>query len=418
MGEGGWSENMNAYGSGNTHDPNQYYGYSQNWNANASQQSRFGYPYRPYGMYGYPSWPTPPWAMAQNMAWGFPAPGQSGMGMGVRGASNVPGMNADWNTRMVGWMGEQRGESNLNLDGNQQNDGRMNENTCCEPELQESCNQNDGLGGKTKKSDRSVSFENKALAVTIEGGEVEEVEEGEESEEGGRKEETEEERANTAVRADGGETTTPSPSSCTSSDNAGENPTTTITQQANTHEILANSDPQQPKPNQVGPNRPIRPENTANNERAELANSQASLQADTSLASSVNNAKQVASRQSVDLEESCGNGNSADGKKGKDEQTTHSQSDFSQSSALPTDFVAREESGGKGKGRDSLAKSGSARLSMGGKGDTARSIASKLGMMRIEGKGVGGVGGDKQGKQKKEGVMKLRSQSQSQGIKK
>ena len=71
--------------------------------------------------------------------------------------------------------------------------------------------------------------------------------------------------------------------------------------------------------------------------------------------------------------------------------------------------MAGDENGGKGKGRDSVSKFTSARLSLSGKGEVARNSGGRPGMMRME---VKGAGGDKPGKgSKKDELMTTRSRS-------
>ena len=330
--------------------------------------------------------------------------------MGVRGVPRVPGMNDAYNQRMIGgawgYMEGARMAGQPNQVGSANEEGKNGtvENDCASGNVKD-------MGEETDKTERNVTFNDNVMSVTIPGGN-EEVS-GSMADKG-RKEEREERRQSatvTATVADGGGNTTPRLNTGTISETEGEIPATTNQQQEQAQSRLANSSLQNTSSLQ----------DTANNDKVSNTQNQATEAieateecidlASQELASSVslaNNATQVASGVQLGEETTS---NSVDRQMVGEEQRGLSQSDFSQPTPLPTDFSAREENGGKGKGRDSMAKSGTARLSLSGKGELAKVVGGKLVSLRVEGKSGGGEKHEKQGKGQKKEAMKLRSQS-------
>ena len=377
-------------GCGNPGGVNQY---SYDWAQGQGQDySRWGFPYRPPNMYGYPHQSFPPWGPGLNTPWGVHMPGPAGQwnargtGMGVSGLSGVRGMTgAPGLPRAMGMSGMGQRSSLATCE----HTGGVEMNGQGQGQDQEESNQ-------SVRKERNVKFSDNTVSITIPSGK--------ESEEEGKREEEKETGANTA---DGGGNTTPSPSNTgTTGGKVGENPTTTKNPHANTQASLANTSfaSQQgltdTEAGKGGPNRPTETSIDTRHDNTESVSLPPSQQTHDSLA---DNATQVASSSQSETN------NSGDRQIEEEEQSGLDQSGFSQPTPLPTEYSVREEGGGKGKGRDSLARSGTARLSLSGKGEGLKSFQSKLVVMRAEGKSVGG---DKLGKaHKQEGLRKTRSQS-------
>ena len=107
---GGWQAQMEEqYDSGFASGTNQQYsqGYGGFWQYGMDQQGRSGYPYRPYGTYGYANRPNPTWPPRPGMPGAYPQPRQFGQqygrGRGMRGMSG---------RGMDGWMNVRGGRMN------------------------------------------------------------------------------------------------------------------------------------------------------------------------------------------------------------------------------------------------------------------------------------------------------------------
>ena len=429
-GEGGWHNMAQGYGMTNTNQ------YQYNQSTGASQQYRYGYPYRPQNPYGYPPlqlpWQMPGYQMAmpppgpQNMfeQWGVNQSGMNQPSMNGRMGAIREGGNQGGSTSggggvmngLVGQMGqsgqsERRRNENvnkaLNLDGNGcersvnvhgHDSGNVNDADTVNSSVHTTVSEHISPETSSRITERNVTFAEDNLSVAVDRDNIDGDSEGE----GGRREGRKEDKREGNDSQDRGgkertdERTEPSNTGAqTGTGPVTESVSTTPTAQAE-QSHSQHSQPSQSsqaslasQPVTQDSTRPSLQPSTRPTEEttAQAINSTSHEQETASLAS--NSAAQVLEEESKqEGKVDCG----AEGKKVEDEQSSHSQSHYFQ----PTLLDCVRDEGGRGR-RES--RGGSARLSMGGRGD-GRSNNSKIATLRGEGKGAGGGVGKGQ---KKEG---------------
>ena len=407
-----------------------------NWNY-AGQQYGYGYPYQPQGWYGYPP-PPLPWQlprMPQDMSqpgpsnafeqWGRnpSGMGQTGVRAGMSDGREGGGFCGNMNEgRMTGQMGQghntcvqnerrmNEGSQMGNLDGNgSENVGSLWKNNC-ENDMNGNVENDDvdadlaaekNLVEKRKEIERSVHFADNSLAITVDSENIGERREEVETEVEERSEKvTEGKKEGDMKQCD--QTTGPAKPTVTGAGTELEQAVETGT--ASVNQAVTAQPEQASQPSLPGQDKPsisaesIRP--TADSIQASsggvdpsTSNSAHAADIDKdSLAS--NSAAQVASAEARKAGEVS---NSAERKKVGEEQSGFSQSLTHYFQPIQVPGCGREE-GGRGR-RES--RGGSARLSLGGKGEN-KAIANKIAGLRVEGK-MGGGEKEKSKGQRKEG---------------